>query len=68
MRRLIVLCTLLVAASTNAEPIPLWKFFEPFDMQQVTISPGGTYLAASLLVGDGSEQGEQVSGSESRVG
>ncbi len=56
MRRLITICTLLFAATTMAEPIPLWKFFEPFDMQQVQISPGGTYLAASLLVGDGEEQ------------
>lgn len=56
MRRLITICTLLFAATAIAEPIPLWKFFEPFDMQQVRISPGGTYLAASLLVGDGEEQ------------
>ena len=56
MRRLITICTLLFAATAIAEPIPLWKFFEPFDMQQVQISPGGTYLAASLLVGDGEEQ------------
>ena len=56
MRAIIVLCALLFGANTVAEPIPLWKFFEPFDMQEVTISPGGTYLAASLLEGDGEEQ------------
>ena len=56
MRRLTIICTALFAASAMAEPIPLWKFFEPFDMQQVQISPAGTYLAASLLVGDGEEQ------------
>ncbi|MYD43282.1 MAG: S9 family peptidase [Gammaproteobacteria bacterium] len=56
MRRLTVLCTLFFAASANAESIPLWKFFEPFDMAQVQISPNGTYLAASLLHGDGDEQ------------
>ena len=56
MRRLTIICTLLLAATAMAEPIPLWKFFEPFDMNQVRISPKGTYLAASLLVGDGAEQ------------
>lgn len=56
MRRLTIICTLLFAASALAEPIPLWKFFEPFDMNQVNISPEGTYLAASLLEGDGDEQ------------
>ena len=56
MRKLTILCALLLAAPALAEPIPLWKFFEPFDMNQVTISPNGTYLAASLLEGDGDEQ------------
>ena len=56
MRRLTIICTLLVAVTAMAEPIPLWKFFEPFDMNQVIISPKGTYIAASLLVGDGAEQ------------
>ena len=56
MRRLITICTLLFAATAIAEPIPMWKFFEPFDMQAVIISPEGTYLAASLLEGDGDEQ------------
>ena len=56
MRKLTILCALLLAAPALAEPLPLWKFFEPFDMNQVRVSPKGTYLAASLLVGDGSEQ------------
>ncbi len=56
MRTLTVFCILLYALTNSAEPIPLWKFFEPFDMNQVRVSPQGTYLAASLLVGDGAEQ------------
>ncbi|MCY4129416.1 MAG: prolyl oligopeptidase family serine peptidase [Gammaproteobacteria bacterium] len=60
MRRLITICTLLFAATAIAEPIPLWKFFEPFDMNQVSISPEGTYLAASLLEGDGAEQDNKL--------
>ena len=56
MRTLTALCAILISATTLAETIPLWKFFEPFDMQEVTISPKGTYLAASLLDGDGAKQ------------
>ena len=56
MRKVLVICSLLFSASALAETIPIWKFFEPFDMAQITISPEGTYLAASLLVGDGDEQ------------
>lgn len=56
MRRLLLLSFLLLPLSVFAEDVPLWKFFEPFDMQQVRISTEGTYLAASLLVGDGEEQ------------
>lgn len=56
MRKLAALCAVFIATASYAESIPLWKFFEPFDMQQVRISPEGTYIAASLLVGEGSEQ------------
>ena len=39
-----------------AESIPLWKFFEPYDLARISISPTGTYLAASILYGDGADQ------------
>lgn len=56
MRRLILLSSLLLPISVVAEEVPIWKFFEPFDMNQVRLSTDGTYIAASLLVGDGAEQ------------
>ena len=56
MRKTTFLIPLFLSIPILAESIPLWKFFEPFDMNQVTISPEGTYLAASLLIGDGEEQ------------
>ena len=56
MRKSIALCILLFSTSTLAESIPLWKFFEPFDLARLSISPAGTYLAASILHGDGAEQ------------
>lgn len=56
MRKVTILFALALSIPALADSIPLWKFFEPFDMAQVTISPEGTYLAASLLIGDGDEQ------------
>ena len=56
MRKSIVLCTFLFTNIVVAEAIPLWKFFEPYDLSQLSISPDGTYLAAAILHGDGAEQ------------
>ena len=56
MRKLTVFLASLLTFSVSAEAIPIWKFFEPFELQQVHISPEGTYLAASLLIGEGEDQ------------
>ena len=56
MRKLTVLCILLFSNLALAEPIPLWKFFEPYDLARISISPTGKYLAAAILHGDGADQ------------
>lgn len=56
MRKLAAFCILLFSSGALAESIPLWKFFEPYDLDRISISPDGKYLAASILHGDGSEQ------------
>ena len=56
MNKLSVLLCSLLTVSIFAEEIPIWKFFEPFELQQVQISPEGTYMAAALLYGEGEEQ------------
>ena len=56
MRKLAALCIFLFSSGALAESIPLWKFFEPYDLDRISNSPDGKYLAASILHGDGSEQ------------
>ena len=56
MRKLAALCILVISNGALAESISLWKFFEPYDLSRMSISPTGTYLAAAILHGDGAEQ------------
>lgn len=56
MYKLMVALIGFLSVSICAKEIPIWKFFEPFELQQVQISPDSTYMAAALLVGEGEEQ------------